>query len=229
MTAATRSPKRPAKATDLVQASVSFILGSDVENLTLTGVGNINGTGNTGANTITGNTGNNSLDGGGGTDNLIGGKGDDIYVVDGGDTVTEAAGEGTDLVQSSVTFTLGANVENLTLTGVGNINGTGNTGANIITGNDGNNSLDGGGGTDNLIGGTGDDIYVVDRQRHGHGSGRRGYRPRAVERQLHAWRQRRQSDPDGGRRPPARAMPMPTSSPAMPAPTPWTAPPARTI
>ena len=62
----------------------------------------------------------NVLDGGAGADTLVGGTGNDTYVVDNaGDVVTEGAGAGTDTVQSSVTFTLGANVENLTLTGAG--------------------------------------------------------------------------------------------------------------
>src|SRR5207249_4264293 len=87
------------------------------------------------------------------------------------DTVAENSSEGTDLVQASVTFTLGSNIENLTLTGSSAIDGTGNSLDNIILGNSGANSLSGGGGNDTLdggtgadamAGGTGDDIYVVD-------------------------------------------------------------------
>ena len=76
---------------------------------------------------------------------MIGGTGNDTYVVNNaGDVVTEALNEGTDMVQSSITYTLGTNVENLTLTGSANIDGTGNGDANVITGNSGNDTLDGG-------------------------------------------------------------------------------------
>jgi Ca2+-binding RTX toxin-like protein len=152
------------QGTDIVQSSsVSYTLADNVENLTLTGTANINGTGNGNNNTITGNTGNNTLDGGAGTDILIGGSGDDIYIVDSTtDTITEQANGGTDTIQSSITYTIAAaNVENLTLTGITAINATGNAGNNVITGNGGNNTLDGGAGTDTLIGGSGDDIYIV--------------------------------------------------------------------
>ena len=64
----------------LVQSSVNFNLSTalgDVEKLTLTGSGAINGTGNGFANTITGNSGANIIEGKGGADILDGGSGTD--------------------------------------------------------------------------------------------------------------------------------------------------------
>jgi trimeric autotransporter adhesin len=155
---------------DIVEASVSFILTPFVEDLILTGENNINGTGNSsdniilgnsGNNRLTGNTGDDSLNGGLGIDALIGGAGNDTYIVDNfRDSVTEALNAGIDLVESSVTYFLGANQENLELTGSGDLNGTGNALNNVIIGNGGFNILDGGVGNDSLDGGGDNDLII---------------------------------------------------------------------
>lgn len=151
------------QGSDTVQASVSYTLTSNVENLTLAGNADISATGNGLANVISGNTGANVLSGGAGSDTMSGGLGNDAYVVDvAGDVLSESADEGIDLVQSSIAWTLGANFENLTLTGTGSINGTGNALANVLIGNVGANRLDGGVGADTMTGGAGNDTYVVD-------------------------------------------------------------------
>jgi len=155
--------ENPGEGVDTVQSSIAYTLGADVENLVLAGSANIAGTGNELANQLTGNAGNNRLDGKAGADAMAGGAGDDTYVVDdAGDTVTEASGEGTDSVESSIAYKLGANLENLTLTGGSNVSGTGNGFSNQITGNTGNNTLDGKAGADAMAGGAGNDTYIVD-------------------------------------------------------------------
>ncbi len=131
---------------------------------TLTGFENLTGaagfgntlTGSSAVNVLTGGSGDDLLNGGGGADTMIGGGGNDTYIVDNAhDVVVENPGEGTDSVQSSVTHTLAANVENLTLTGTSALNGTGNDLDNVIVGNSGNNTLAGLGGADHLDGGPG--------------------------------------------------------------------------
>ncbi|MGB3206111.1 MAG: calcium-binding protein, partial [Crinalium sp.] len=148
---------------DAVQSYLSYSLKANVENLTLLGTAAINATGNTLNNTITGNIANNIINGGAGSDTLIGGLGNDTYIVDvATDVISEAANAGTDTVQSSISKTLGANVENLTLTGTAAINATGNTLNNILTGNGANNILNGGAGSDTLNGGLGNDTYIIE-------------------------------------------------------------------
>ncbi|MHC8288668.1 M10 family metallopeptidase C-terminal domain-containing protein [Pseudomonas sp. XS1P51] len=151
---------------DTVMASSDFTLGSNLENLTLTGTAHLNGTGNALNNVLIGNTGNNILDGGLGADTMIGGTGNDTYLVDNlKDVVSETSTLLTeiDTVVTSLSYTLGANLENLTLTGSDHLSGTGNALNNVLTGNDGNNLLNGGLGIDTLIGGGGNDTYVLDQ------------------------------------------------------------------
>jgi len=167
---------------DTVFSSVSYSLapgtvsgqqGYGIENLTLRGSGNVNGTGNGNNNVLTGNSGNNTLDGGLGADTMNGGDGSDTYIVDNvGDVVAESYNDalgGVDTVLSSVSYSLspgtvsgqqGYGIENLTLTGSGNINGTGNGNNNVITGNSGNNTLSGGDGNDTLNGADGNDTLI---------------------------------------------------------------------
>jgi Ca2+-binding RTX toxin-like protein len=148
---------------DLVEAPFSFVLGANVEKLTLTGTDNIDGTGNGLNNSLLGNDGNNRLDGGAGRDSMVGGDGDDLYAVDDkSDKVTESSDlGGDDTVQSSIAYVLGKNLENLELT-VGDTKGTGNDFDNLIVGSAGNNTLDGKAGGDTLRGALGNDTYVVD-------------------------------------------------------------------
>ncbi len=183
---------------DTVRSAFSVTLAANIENLLLldgamSGEGNEianniigNGWGNelegaAGNDTIYGGAGDDEIDGGTGNDLMCGGLGDDEYIVDAaGDKIVESANQGTDTVFSKISWTLGANLENLTLTDPAALNGFGNALANLIIGNTGNNllsggagndtlqsdggndTLDGGAGADRMEGGSGDDTYVVD-------------------------------------------------------------------
>jgi Ca2+-binding RTX toxin-like protein len=164
---------------DTIQSSVSATLGEAIEKLVLTGSAALSGTGhggddhlvgNSGANTLSGLGGADTLDGGSGSDRLVGGAGDDLHIVaQSSDVVVEEAGEGLDTVRASVTWTLGAEIEVLELTGSSTLRGTGNgldnriagnSGANTLSGLDGADSLAGAGGADSLTGGVGEDTLL---------------------------------------------------------------------
>jgi Ca2+-binding RTX toxin-like protein len=149
------------EGTDTIETSLtslSIATLSAIENLTYTELSNATLVGNALSNILTGSAGNDTLNGGVGADTMVGGIGNDTYIVDNqADAITENLGEGTDSVQSSVSYILSDHIENLTLTGKAAINGTGNNQANTITGNAAANTLSGGQGTDTLNGGAGND------------------------------------------------------------------------
>jgi Ca2+-binding RTX toxin-like protein len=158
------------EGTDTVRSYITYTLGNNLENLTLLGGSNLSGTGNELNNTLLGNNGNNNLIGGAGNDILDGqagndimqgGLGNDTYTLSSaGDVVTENANEGTDTVKTYLTYTLGNNLENLTLLGNADIDGTGNSLNNSLTGNNFNNTLSGGDGNDMLNGTIGNDTLI---------------------------------------------------------------------
>ncbi|WP_018141152.1 calcium-binding protein [Thioalkalivibrio sp. ALJ7] len=118
--------------------------------------------GNEGENILTGGTGDNWLHGGRDADVLVGGEGDNLFVVrHRDDQVIAESGDGTNTVQSHVSFALSDNLHNLTLLGRSGISATGNELDNVLIGNSGNNRLDGVAGANTMIGGRGNNTYVV--------------------------------------------------------------------
>ena len=175
---------------DTVFSSADITLGDNIENLTLTGSANILASGNSSGNvivskntasggnslnglggndTINGSIANDVISGGAGADLMAGGAGSDTYgVEDPADKVVEtltgkAGGTDTVVYAGVAGYTLGANVESLSLfSSKGATFGIGNSLGNVIMGNSDANLLDGKAGVDMLIGLDGDDIYVVD-------------------------------------------------------------------
>lgn len=164
--------ENPGAGADLVNSTITYTLGSNVEKLVLTGNNAINGTGNelnnfltgnSASNTLSGLDGNDRLNGLTGADTMLGGLGNDIYFVDNaGDVVTENINEGIDTVRTTISYTLGSNLEKLVLQGSKAIDGTGNELDNVLVGNNQANTLDGSSGDDKMTGRAGNDTYVVD-------------------------------------------------------------------
>jgi Ca2+-binding RTX toxin-like protein len=115
------------------------------------------------ANSLIGTAGTDYISGGAGGDWMAGGGGDDTYVVDNArDTIVEMPGAGIDTVRTTVSYTLGANLENLSLEGLRDLTGVGNDEANVISGSMGNDKIYGREGADILSGGAGQDAFVFD-------------------------------------------------------------------
>jgi Ca2+-binding RTX toxin-like protein len=163
---------------DSVETSLTrYTLSANLEALTYVGSSDFRGNGNELNNRITGGAGNDTLNGGLGDDILIGAEGDDLFQDSGGadrmsgglgndtyyvdnsmDVVIENAGEGTDMIYTSVDFSLvGQHVEDMRARGAAAISLTGNELDNSLTGNEANNTLYGGSGHDALTGAGGDD------------------------------------------------------------------------
>ncbi|MDK9726249.1 MAG: hypothetical protein OEL88_15390, partial [Sterolibacteriaceae bacterium MAG5] len=133
----------------------SFIVGGSKSDRLYGMGGNDDLRGQGGADYIEGGTGNDQLDGGADGDTMAGGTGDDTYLVDEGtDVVIERFGEGTDTIYAATNYVLPENVENLILTGRGNLAATGNELDNVlIGGDDASNVINGSGGADLIVGG----------------------------------------------------------------------------
>ena len=150
---------------DTVFVNATWALEDNLENLVLIGTA-IGGHGNELNNVLTGNDLDNTLDGSDGFDTMVGGKGNDTYYVDeAADVIKEFAGGGSDTVNSIISYTLGAELDDLSLASAfgSGFKGTGNALANNITGSSsGDDTLNGRGGADTMDGGGGSDTMIVD-------------------------------------------------------------------
>ena len=165
---------------DTIQSSIGYTLPGTVDNLVLTGTADLKAIGNQNADVIVGNSGKDTLVAGQGDDTLIsgsgvtllqGGPGNDTYVVNNAlDTVTTSAADSYNVLMSSVTYVMPANISELVLTGSDSIKGTSNgldvsmtagDGADTLVATTGQDTLAAGNGLVTMVGGTGNDTFVV--------------------------------------------------------------------
>jgi Ca2+-binding RTX toxin-like protein len=132
--------------------TMSDLLGGD-GNDSIAGWGRLHG--DAGNDTLIGSSNADTLDGGAGVDTMNGDDGNDTYIVTAGDVLVDSGG--TDTVETSITWSLGTEFENLTMTGTGNITMQGNNLNNLIVGNSGNNTFNARAGDDTILAGAGND------------------------------------------------------------------------
>jgi len=159
---------RAGTGVDSILSSVSYVLPTGVDVLTLVGTADLAATGNgDAANVITGNSGNDTLTAGSGNDTLVsgdgvdtlqGGAGPDTFVINNSADVIEQSSS-QDTVNSLVSYDLTAAVGALNLVGSADLSVTDDYGHAIITGNAGNDTLIGGSGSDTLVAGSGADTF----------------------------------------------------------------------
>ena len=143
--------------------TTQFVTGAGGVQLALSGAATRGIVGTSAAENLMGSAGNDSFRGGGGGDILKGNAGDDTYnIYDMHDVAVENANEGVDSVVATVSYSLGANIENLTVLSDRTYGG-GNDLNNILNGGAGSQTLDGKGGNDVLTGGAGADVFITQK------------------------------------------------------------------
>ena len=158
------------EGTDLVLATISYTLGTSLENLTLIGSDEVNGRGNSLSNRITGNDANNLLRGGAGNDTLVGGNGIDLLFGDSGndsllggvdaDVLYGGTGDDSLFGDSGDDVLSGGSGHDALFGGISNDLLRGDVGNDGLFGSSGNDTLIGGIGRDTLEGGAGADLFV---------------------------------------------------------------------
>ncbi len=146
------------------QAAANVLLGLDGNDTLYGYAGNDALDGGAGNDQLFGGEGDDTLIGGAGADQMSGGTGNDVYYVDdAGDVVTELAGEGIDMVWTSVALPAISNIEVIALTGNDNIAINGNDIDNVLIANGGANFIYAQGGNDTVYAGEGGDaVYGGD-------------------------------------------------------------------
>ena len=136
---------------NVFQTNVSYTLAANLTSITGVGSGNIAITGNTLSNTLTANNATDTLIAGSGHATLVGGTGIDVFQINSSaDVIRASASAALNIVQSSVSYTAGANISDVVLLGSSNLAAIANSGTDLLVGNTGSDTLTGGTGSNVL-------------------------------------------------------------------------------